>query len=491
MSCVRPVCAVTDCATLEYAGKPVAHFAGQARTMTELHPLDSSFMELEDADRHVSLGIGAVAILSGPPPTRTEVVAAITGRLARQPRLRQRVRRGPLDLVAPVWEDDPDFDVAHHIRWTALPDPGDDAALCEFVATELAERLDRDHPLWQCVVVERLANERWALLIKAHHSLVDGVSGVSLFESLCDETAAPKPVAPAVAESAGSAASAAESTGASWIGALRQGARLPLELPGQLLGLVTGLLPVAYAAVTPAPPSSLIGAIGRQRRYAIARTRLSEAREIGAAFGTTVNDVVLAAVTAAYRTLLLHRGEQPTAQTLRVLVPVSMRPDTAKYVPDNRVSAMLPLLPLDLADPVQRLTTIHEHLARHKASGAPHAEKSLLALADRLPFAPVAWGVRLLGHLPQRGVGAVATNVPGPRRPLTMYGRRVLELLPAVPIALRVRTGIAILSYDDQLNFGITGDYDSTADLSVLAEAVEAEFRTLLARVRRHSPSPV
>ncbi len=436
-------------------------------------------MELEDGDRHISLGIGAIAILAGTPPMRAEFADALVDRLASHIRLRQKVRRAPLDLTAPVWEDDPEFDVAHHIRWTALPDPGDEAALCELVSTELAERLDRDHPLWQCTVVERLADDRWALIIKAHHSLVDGVSGISLFESLCDR---PKVVAEATPSTA-----VEKDSAASWFELFMKGVRLPVELPRQVLGLAGSLIPVALAAVTPAAESSLNGPIGTMRRYVVARTTLTDAHEIGAAYGTTVNDVVLAAVAAAYRALLLGRGERPTGDTLRILVPVSTRGIEAKYIPDNRVSAMLPFLPLDISDPVARLTEIHTRLSHHKSKGETQAETTLLTLADRLPFAPIAWGVRLAAHLPQRGVGAVATNIPGPRRELTMHGRRVLELLPAVPTAMRLRTAIAILSYGDQLSFGITGDYDTTPDLAVLAEGIESEFQTLLEHARQHA----
>ncbi|MTE14299.1 wax ester/triacylglycerol synthase family O-acyltransferase [Nocardia aurantiaca] len=445
--------------------------------MTELQPLDAGFIELEDADRHISLGIAAVAILAGEPPSRAEVTAMLADRAAANDRLRQRIRRAPLDLTAPVWELDPNFDLAHHLRWSALPEPADEPALCEFVAAELVERLDRDHPMWECIVIDHLAGGRWVVIIKAHHSLVDGVSGVTLFESFCDHNGAAGDRTSA--ERDGAAAGRKNPFG--WVAS---GLRLPVDAPRYAVGMVRSLVPVLAGLISAPAPTSLNGPIGRQRRYVIARASLPEIREIGHGFDATVNDVVLAAVTSAYRAVLLGRGEQPTGNTMRILVPVSVRAADAKSTLDNRVSAVLSLLPLHLEDPVERLTAIHNRMARHKLSGAAQAEKSLLAVAGRLPFAPVAWSVRMWSHLPQRSVTAVATNIPGPRRTLTMLGRQVLELLPAIPIAMRLRTGIAILSYRDQLAFGITGDYDTTPDLEVIADGIHSAIAELLTAVR-------
>lgn len=461
--------------------------------MTELRPLDSGFLELEDSDQHISLGIGAVAILSGAPPTRAEFAEFLAERLAGNDRLRQRVRRTLLDLTAPVWEEDSNFDLAHHIRWIALPEPAGEKELFEFVAAELEERLDRDHPLWQCTVVERLAGDRWALFVKAHHSLVDGVSGVTLFANLCDRVTDPPGIAAVPDLNVGS-------DGMSLLHSVVEGVRWTLDLPRSAVNLLRTVIPVAVATVTPAAESSLNGPIGRQRRYVVARTSLADVREIDNAFGTTVNDVVLAAVTSAYRALLLSRGETPTADTLRMLVPVSMRPPDAKSILDNRVSVMLPLLPIDIEDPVERLRAIHTRMTEHKAGGETQAQKSLLTMAARLPFAPIAWTVRIASRIPQHGVMALATNIPGPRRALTLHGRQVLELHPAVPIAMRLRTGIAILSYDGQLNFGITGDYDTTPDIESIAEGIHSAVAELLAAARaaqqphprpRQQPIPV
>lgn len=437
--------------------------------MSELQPLDWGFMELENADHRISLGIGAAAIMAGPAPTRAEFGIWLHERISDNERLRQRVHRSPLDLTAPTWEPDPDFDLAHHITWTALPQPRDESVLRELIATELEHRLDRDHPLWRCVVVEQLVGDRWALIVMAHHSMVDGVSGMALFEQLCDP----------VQHVPRSAVTPRPGTGlAGWV---TTAARLPVTAPRFALSILRTLVPVVYAAVAPGTPSSLNGPIGRQRRYALARVAMADVRQIGSTFGTSVNDVAIAAVTAAYRAVLLRRGEEPTADTVRILIPVSTRDAEANLAMDNRVSAILPHLPVHLTDPVERLNAVHRSVSHHRARGEAEAERSLLEIVGTLPFAVGAWAFRLAGQFPQRSVAALATNVPGPRGQLSMGGREVLEIWPCIPIAMRLRTTIAIVSYRDHLVFGITGDYDCAPDIDLIATGIEHGVAELLA----------
>ncbi|MGY1949053.1 wax ester/triacylglycerol synthase family O-acyltransferase [Nocardia asiatica] len=443
--------------------------------MTELGPLDTGFMEMEDTDRRVSLGIGTVAILEGPSPSRDELRGWLDRGLERHARLRQRVRRVPWDVKAPVWEDDPNFDLHHHIRWTALPAPGGERELQELIATELTERLDRDHPLWEVVVVDQLTENRWVMILKAHHTMVDGISELTLLESFCD----PGPVD--VGEHRGPNG---KRSGAGILQLLKKAMRAPVAIPRSVVGTVRTLAPVLYAAIAPADESSLNGPIGRQRRYTVARAMLPQVREIATAFDVTVNDVAIAAITAAYRRLLLSRGEHPTPTELRIVVPVSTRTTEAKQVLDNRVSAVIAHLPIELDQPVERLIAVHEQIRRHRARGEADAETSVLSFSRRLPFGIVSEVFRLAVSFPQRGVVALATNIPGPRHRLTLGGRNVIELWPCIPIAMRVRTTIAILSYLDRLTFGITGDYDTTPDIETMSSSITTEIAVLLAHAR-------
>lgn len=350
--------------------------------MSELHPLDGGFLELEDADRHISLGIGAVAVMAGPAPTRSEFTDWLTACLDRVGRLRERVRGSRWDVAAPVWEADPHFDLAHHVRWTALPEPNDESALREVIATELAERLDRDHPLWRCVVVEHLAGDRWALIVQAHHAMVDGISGMTLFERLCD---------PVDDEPAAEASPKSRGPAARWFDLTVRVARLPVAAPRWAISTARSLVPVVFAAVAPSGSSSLNGPIGRQRRYVVARASLTEVREVGTAYSASVNDVALAAITSAYRTLLIRRGEDPAARRVRILIPVSVRESTADHVLDNRVSAIIPHLPVEESDPVARLAAVHARVAHHRARGRPTPNGRCWWWPSRCPTRSSRW----------------------------------------------------------------------------------------------------
>jgi len=178
---------------------------------------------------------------------------------------------------------------------------------------------------------------------------------------------------------------------------------------------------------------------------------------------------------------------------VRTLVPVSVRGPGEQGVFDNRVSLLLADLPVEVADPAERLEAVHIRMAALKASKEAEAGEAMTQVARYEPFPLLSLGLRLLFRVPQRNIVTVTTNVPGPPWPIYALGRRVLEILPYVPIATTVRLGVAVLSYCDQMTFGITGDRDSTADIDVLvdgirdslAELVEAAERDARRRPRR------
>jgi diacylglycerol O-acyltransferase len=444
-----------------------------------LTTLDAGFLQLEDADHHVSLAIGGVAVLAGPIPEFDELLETIGARCLSNPRSTQVLRTHPLDLTAPEWVDDPDFDLTRHVRRAALPPPGDDAALYAEIATIMERRLDRDRPLWECWVIEGLAQNRWALLIKVHHVLADGISASNLLTGLCDDTGV---------------ASFASSIGA----ARRPARRLPLPVPSlnpvdwindsvrltRSVGKVAlraagGAAGLTVSLLRPAARSSFNGPVGDLRRYSSTAVSLHEVEEIAHTFGVTINDVALAAVADSYRTALLRRGQQPRSDSLRTLVPVSVRGADAMDVSDNRVSLMLPLLPVDVADPLQRLRTVHARMGVAKSSGQRQAGTLLVWATNLLPFPVTAWAVRLLSRLPQRSVVTVVTNVPGPRTPVTVMGHKVVRLLPIPPIAAGFRTGIAIFSYADELAFGLLVDFDTASDIDELAGGIERGINRL------------
>lgn len=452
--------------------------------VTHLTTLDAGFLQLEDTDRHVSLAIGGIAVLAGPPPAFDVLCATIGARCLTNPRASQVLRNHPLDLSAPEWADDPQFDLAHHIRRAALLQPGDDAALFTEIASIMERRLDRDRPLWECWVIEGLADDRWALLVKVHHALADGIAATNLLTALCDDTkvATFASAIRAAKHHDGQTGTSPHNLNPSanplnWLG---DSTRLTASAGKAALRVATGAANLAAALLRPVASTALNGPVGDLRRYSAAVVRLRDVEEIADVMGTTINDVALAAVADSYRAALLRRGQEPRPDSLRTLVPVSVRGADAMDVSDNRVSLMLPFLPVDVADPLQRLSAVRDQMKVAKSSGQRQAGSMLMWLTNRIPFPVTAWTVRLLSRLPQRSVVTVVTNVPGPRQPLTVMGRKVERLLPVPPIAAGLRTGIAIFSYADDLAFGLLVDFDSAPDVDELAAGIERGVQRLL-----------
>ena len=233
-----------------------------------------------------------------------------------------------------------------------------------------------------------------------------------------------------------------------------------------------------------APLLSIEGTIGGARSWAHSSASLADVKAVGRSAGGTVNDVVLAAVSGGYRALLAARGDDPDRAVVTTLVPVSVRAPGAEGVPDNRVSAILFDLPVDLADPVERLARVRadmDALKRSHMADAGEAVTTLGALAPPMVVGTVSrLAARVLHRLPQRSVNTVTTNVPGPQFPLYCLGREMLEYRPFVPITQGLRVGTAILSYNGRLSFGVTGDRATAPDVGVLADAVSDEVDALV-----------
>lgn len=457
--------------------------------MEQLSPLDAGFLAAEDSDPHVSMAVGAVAILAGPQPDFTELLTEFEARTTDIPRFTQRVRTHAFDFEPPEWEPDEDFDITHHVLRAALPDPGDDAELFALVARLMESRLDRDRPLWRCWIIEGLTDGRWAVLVKVHHCMADGIATSQMLGRLFDGDRAHETFVDHIR---------AAKEPARGLPSLPRPSLNPLRWAGDLWSVTTaatglaqrvvvGAAELAVGLVSGTSTSSLVGPLTRMRRFSAARAQLSDLEEVCAEFDVTLNDVALAAITGAYRHMLIDRGEEPSATALRTLVPVSVRSMDDLGVPDNRVSAMLPLLPIDEPDPVKRLTAVHKRMSRVKGSGQREGASAAVKAAQNIPFALSAWVIRLATKYPQRSVTALATNVPGPRETQHVLGREVLEIIPIPPIALQLRTGIAMLSYGEQFFFGIIADYDAAPDVDALAAGIEGEVWRLTEHSRLHS----
>jgi len=462
--------------------------------MDKLEPLDALFVEAEDEDENTSMAIASIAVFEGPVPSQEEILALVASRLPQMPRHRQKLRTVPFRLGRPVWVDDPDFDLTYHIRRTALPEPGEDRQLADLMAEVMSERLDRDHPLWENWVIEGLSRDRWAMISKVHHCMVDGISGADLYRVLTAVAAEPARLpADGAATQPPSSVSLITDAAADMLSLPVRQARVLADAvadPGRTVRRAAGAVRAIARftpSLVPAVESSLSGNIGMQRRYAWARASLDDVKAIKREFGGTVNDVVLAAIASGFRALLLSRGEQPEPHEVPSLVPVSVRARGDEGDLGNQVSATVADLPVHIADPVERLGAVRTELDSLKASNEAMIGRALAALGRYSPYALSSWLVRRAFSLPQREIVTVTTNVPGPQEPMFWMGRRIEEIIPYVPIASTVRTGISVFSYDGSLMFGITADYDANPDVDALARGIEHGVSELLLAARQHA----
>jgi diacylglycerol O-acyltransferase / wax synthase len=457
--------------------------------MERMSMLDASFLYVENDV--TPMHIGGVAIFEGPAPARDELISRIEAKLALVPRYRQKVRFLPLNLGPPGWVDDSHFNIDYHLRRTGLPAPGGREELDNLVSRVMSQRLDRARPLWEMWAVEGLGEDRWAMVSKVHHCMVDGVSSSDLMSVIFDADADTGP--PAVTPwRPGREPTAAEILAQSLAGALS-----PV---GQITGLLAALrspqaalrtsidtvrvLSGMAAKLLPARASSLTGSIGPHRRWTSAHASLADMKLARLALGGTINDVVLAAITRGFRDLLVSRDEMGDGRPVRTLVPVSVRAEHERGAYNNRVSAVFVDLPVGRADPVARLADIRAQMDGLKESKGALAGERLTSLSGFAPPMLLAAGQRLAASIPQQALQTATTNVPGPQHPLYFAGRRLLESSPFVPVLASVRTVIGIFSYDGGVHFGITGDYDSVPDIDVLRDGIEAGVDELMAAAR-------
>ncbi|MCD9624504.1 wax ester/triacylglycerol synthase family O-acyltransferase [Rhabdothermincola salaria] len=453
-----------------------------------LSALDASFLAAERPE--VPLHIGGVARFEGGPLLDDDgrlrlddIRAVVEAHLAAIPRFRQRLRPAAGGLGLPRWCDDDGFDITEHVRTRRVPAPGLEDDLHRLAMALQAQPLPRDRPLWELTFVDGLADGSVALVDKAHHALVDGVSGSESFITMLDRDPAAPPAVPAPW-----APSPAPATAHRLLDELRRAARLPVDAARGTVDLVRD--PAALAALLgtaaetlrtrrPAPRCSLNAAVGARRDHRVVRWSLADAKHIAHATGTTVNDVALTAVTGGLRALLAGRGELAGLDHLTALVPVSTRGADEMLGLGNRVSGVLATLPLTHVDPLECLRQVRADMDAHKEGHEVELFAALLGTADWLPL-PLVTVLSELTVNRQPVVNLVVTNVRGSPTPLYLRGARMLEFQPYVPLGANTTVGVAILSYDGQLDVGVTVDPDACPDAAVLVDGIEAAFAALL-----------
>jgi WS/DGAT/MGAT family acyltransferase len=460
--------------------------------MERLSSLDAGFLDLEN-DRQ-QMHVGSLLVFEGPVPAFEEFTAHLEACLDLVPRYRQRVQRMPLGLARPAWVDDPHFSLAYHLRHTAIPSPGGDGQLRALVSRVLSQRLDVDRPLWEMWLVEGLPEERWAIITKTHHAMIDGLAGNELMEIVLDrDRDAPRRTPTDWRPSPQPSRLGLAVSGVSGI------ARLPVDIARAATSAVQGFSSPADAARAGAvrafglasvgrsaasPTSVLNGPLGPHRRWGWARAELSDVKGVKDSAGCTVNDVVLAAIAGGFREYLQQRGEDVGSTTIRSLVPVSVRTEAHEGRLGNQVTGMFADLPVAVADPRERLDAVARQMGHLKRSGQAVGVDAMLSAADFVPATLMTLGARVYARTGQRVINTVTTNIPGPQYPIYLLGRRMLEMFPYIPVAQGVRISIGIMSYDGNVAIGVTGDYDAVPDLDVLCTAIEDSLSELVGSAR-------
>ena len=452
-----------------------------------LTPLDASFLHIEDGSSHMH--VGAVLVFDGPAPDYDELVDYVESRLHKVPRYRQKLAQVPLAQARPRWVDDERFDIRFHVRATALPGEGGEHELRTLAARVHSQELTRERPLWELWLVEGLdrggaeGEDRFAIITKTHHAVVDGIAGVDLITALFDpeeegEEGRWRPQPPP--------------SGLQLLGeALVERLTAPTELyrfgrsllrgPGRVIsraaGFVAGLGAMASAGLSPGPQSPYNRSrVGPDRRLEWVKADLDDFKAMKNELGVSVNDVVLAVVARALRRHLLRRGDIGVEE-LRAFVPVSIRGDDQRGESGNEVAGMIIPLPIVCPDPLTCVERISDRTSSAKESPQALGAQALTGLSGFAPPTLLDQGARLAAR--QRFVNLVVTNVPGPQEPLHLLERELTEMIPLVPVGANMNLNIAILSYNGGITFGLVGDFDALPDLEELGEDLAESIREL------------
>ena len=459
----------------------------QGRHLDRLTGVDASFLSNESTTSHMH--VGAILIFEGPPPRYVDLVEHVRGRLNLVPRFRQKLVVPPLEAGRPLWADDVNFNLSYHIRHTALPEPGGEAQLKRLAGRVFSQQLDRSKPLWELWLVQGLERDRFALLTKTHHAMVDGVSGVDIGTVLFDLEPVPTPAAaeddwvpqpsPGTAELVGRGIGDALGVPIKVAETAVEAVRHPESAARKAVEALEALSAVVSQFADPAPDVPLNQPIGPHRRYVWARSELAAFKRIKDSLGGTVNDVVLAVVTGSIRDWLHTRGVRTEGLELRALVPVSIRAEDEHGNLGNRITLMRGPLPVYIEDPVRRLHVISEEMAGLKESKQALGAEMISRFNDFAPPTLLAQASRL--NFSTRLFNLLVTNVPGPQIPLYVLGRELEEVFPVAFLPQNHALAIAIMSYHGKVGFGLLADYDSMEDIELLGAGINnalAELET-------------
>jgi WS/DGAT/MGAT family acyltransferase len=447
-----------------------------------LTSLDASFLYLETPAMHMHVaGVSMFDPRPDGPLTYEDVQRVVEARIHLAPRLRQRVVRVPGDVARPLWVDDDGFDLDFHLRRAAIPSPGGRFQLERAVGRVLSRPLDQAKPLWELYVFEGLAHRRTAVLLKMHHALADGISGMLIASALFDlepdaEPGTPRPwTAEAPPSRQDLVRDAIQDMVLHPIEALGKVVSAPQRAIADASQMLAG---VRHVVGMGAPPTGPFDAKVRPaRRFAIAEASFDRIREVKQVLGGTVNDVVLASVAGGLHELLEARGEPVKGRTLRVMVPVSVRSRAEQGDVGNRVAPAFVDVAVGRLSPVTRLRRIRKATTELKESSMAVSADQIIGLGAYAPPALHAMAARLVSR--GRWFNLVVSNVPAPQVPMYLGGAPLVASYPAMPLGEKSGLSIACTSLAGTMAFGLTGDWDAVPDIEVLARGIETSIDEL------------
>ena len=466
--------------------------------MTEFHYeplsyLDASFLALETRSNHFH---GAGGALFDASPLKGEdggrdierIRAHVFSKLQYIPRYRQRLEHVPYDRK-PVWVDDAHFTFEYHVRHTSLPRPGSNTQLKELAGRIVSTQLDRNKPLWELWVVEGIEGDRFAVIAKIHHAMIDGISGVDLTTILMNviptsdiEEApgwtprpAPTPTQLAVSEAARTTRRLIDRL-THLSEALRDRPRVSEATLDRTSAALTSLRSgwLTTADRTPINPD-----IGPNRRFDWTDLALDEIKAVKNDLGGSVNDVVLAIAAGAIRGFLMDDRDFDVSQTeYRIMVPVSTRRADQRGALGNQVAMWLLDLPIEEADPRKRYELIKERTRNLKETNQALGAATLVELSSGTPITLLSLANRVVGSR-MRPFNMTVTNIPGPQFPMYLLESEMLANYPMVPLWSQHGVGIALFSYNGALLWGVQADYDTLPDSGSFIARIQESFKEL------------
>ena len=454
--------------------------------LDRLSSTDVSFLTNESSSSHMH--VGAIMIFEGPAPSYEDLLDHIQSRLRLVPRFRQKLAYPPVQTGRPFWVDDPNLNLEYHVRHSALPAPGSEDQLRRMAARVFSQQLDRSKPLWELWLVQGLTRNRFALLTKTHHAVVDGASGVDIATVLFDLNPVPEQPHSDDAwtpqpepSSATLLAKGVEDVARAPVRAVRRLERAvqhPESAVKQVSDAVEAVSEVGWNFANPAPKVPMNVEIGSHRRFAWVRSDLDRFKRVKDALGGTVNDVVLAVVAGALREWLRGRGIRTEGLELRAQVPVSIRASDEHGQLGNRLAVMRAPLPVYIADPVRRLEAVSQAMKGLKQSKQALGAEVISRFNDFAPPTLLAQAARI--NFSTRLFNLTVTNVPGPQVPLYVLGRELEDIFPIGFLPPNQALFVAIMSYNGGMNFGLLADYDSIDDVDVIASGIETAIAELV-----------